>query len=64
MSPQISCEYDSTKDVTLYRCDPGNRYYDLRVGDFLILYPCDAYCPCISVGANSTVEKIVIKVPC
>ena len=41
----------------------GNgRFYEMNVGDFMILYPEDAHKPSISVETTTVVRKAVVKV--
>lgn len=54
--------YDEINDTEFFNYNPGCRYYDIQAGDFLILFPGEAHCPCISAKEASDIRKTVIKV--
>jgi biofilm protein TabA len=61
--PRIDCrqpkgEYNPDKDVLFYNDEP-DMYFQLKRGQFVILFPEDVHAPMISEG---TIKKLVIKV--
>ena len=55
-------EYNNDKDIEFL--NGVGEYYELKTGDFMILYPTDAHKPSISIDTNNpeTVRKAVVKV--
>lgn len=55
-------EYNDDKDIEFL--NGVGEYYELKTGDFMILYPTDAHKPSISIDTNNpeTVRKAVVKV--
>jgi len=51
-------EYNAEKDVLFYQ-DAPDMYFQLKPGQFVILFPEDVHAPMISEG---TIKKLVIKV--
>jgi biofilm protein TabA len=61
--PRVDCkaprgEYNPEKDVLFYQ-DAPDMYFQLKPGQFVILFPEDVHAPMISKG---NVKKLVIKV--
>ena len=61
--PRLDCklpkgEYNAEKDVLFYQ-DAPDMYFQLKPGQFVILFPEDVHAPMISEG---TIKKLVIKV--
>ena len=52
--------YDKEKDIEFLNGD--GEYYPLNAGEYMVLYPCDAHKPSISLNNQSTVRKAVVKV--
>lgn len=55
--------YEEKNDTVFYNFNPDGKFSDLCRGDFIILFPGEAHCPCVSAGKISNVRKTVIKVP-
>jgi biofilm protein TabA len=61
--PRADCkgpkgEYNSEKDVLFYN-DKPDMYFQLKAGQFVILFPEDVHAPMISEG---NIKKLVVKV--
>ena len=54
--------YDLKKDVAFWKPVDDMLEIQLCDGSYVVLYPNDAHMPCIMVGEQDTVRKIVIKV--
>lgn len=54
--------YDFEKDVAFWKPVDDMMEIQLCDGSYVVLYPNDAHMPCIMVGGQDTVKKIVIKV--
>lgn len=63
VTPYSSCsteiEYDSEKDIEFL--NGQGRYYELKTGEYMVLYPEDAHKPSIS-DTKTKVRKAVLKV--
>ena len=55
-------DYDFEKDLEFYNINTREEFFELRKGEFLILYPHEAHKPSISIEKTTTVKKIVVKV--
>ncbi|MDA3614837.1 YhcH/YjgK/YiaL family protein [Polluticaenibacter yanchengensis] len=53
-------EYSAEKDVQFYN-DAPDMYFQLKTGQFVILYPGDVHAPMIAVNDKS-IKKVVFKV--
>lgn len=58
----VKLEYDEEKDIMFFsKADKTQRLADKR--KFLVFFPSDGHMPCLKVGKNDTVRKVVIKIP-
>ncbi len=56
-------EYNDVKDVEFYKYTPENNKFNMKAGDFLILFPGEAHVPGLAKdGKPQTVKKIVVKI--
>ena len=53
-------DYNEEKDYQFFtgRAD----YVTLRTGDFCVTFPEDAHMPCLPVGTEETVKKVILKI--
>jgi len=56
----LKAEYNSDKDVSFYGDEP-DMFFQLKNGQFVILFPEDVHAPMIAVN-NQSIKKLVIKV--
>ena len=63
-TPQLEAEtpYHPEQDIAFYRVPARYTPLALVAGVFAVFYPEDAHMPCLELGGQGQVEKIVVKV--
>ena len=51
-----------TDDIIFYNVPQKYTRIKLKTGDYVVLYPQDAHCPCVACENPSKVKKVVVKV--
>jgi len=58
----VKMEYNVEKDITFFfKADRKLKLANKKT--FFVFFPSDGHMPCLSVGKNSNVRKVVIKIP-